>query len=893
MNFITFSCQTTNLFPCSNSTMGGQLVTEYNLKSRESVATDSAIQYNVGHSFVHSQSDFEVTILQDSGGVIINPYTLEISEGRGVINGHFVETLAPMTIDLVEANLTLLSQSKAALKGELAIGIRTFFATDQTVAGSILVENEEDMFLGIQLVILPEKEMVTPADSPDDISKVNVDLVLAKFTFINNVISGLTNLPDKIQYLDSERIKNLSTIVSDQFITKTGLNSKKLYVFAGKGFDPSTGKDTWEDATDSLIIWDSEPKRTSEKPLIKQTELVVGESEAYFILPHKQVTGMTDDYDEYQYYEPRKIDLPIANYATNSTGLVTKEFTKQIKSIAEGMQKFRSFVNGKQIYFIETRGVYDELPAISTSWNIGDYILVEYDDHYIGEASDSETSPSTMYVILPGYVETIKFVTQVDGDAISDSPVPSNLTGVELGHQDWYESSGQEPPETEIPEYYPQFFSDDEIRGIPGDEATNEWVDYFRLRYFKADSETYAYTDYYYAVLTSGPHAWSDALLLTGSIPFASEEVIGGFLNASTEATDYGYVYLDDTGHLRLIDYELLRSGTLAYQIGTDLSLPETESLSELQEEINEFVNDRVAFPTTPEHGTTSAVVNIYITVPDTDEGGILNIAGIDSRFNTAVCIHILGEAKSNTIINISDCQKLMIDPVIEGSPVVNIYRCCLYYEPNVFEYVRTCNRDSSVFGSFTGFQDLSLWYEQIEADNPSLMVNGMTVSEIDSPIITSNINYWKEMGTAINDNNYLVALKSISFSGTGDITGCEILVANNSTDNIMPGDKIIVGECPLLQGDNLVYPISCLTRILKVSGSFTSAYYSDSNWYVTDNTFSYQTGVYSPIDTSKVMSGVVAFHSVTTLVPNTLSQTSISPWEPDSYHIFRGGAVS
>ncbi len=125
MNFITFSPSMANIFPASNTTTGGQLVTEYNLKSRESVATDPNVTYTIGPSYTHSLLDFEVKILEDAGGALVNSYTLWIAEGRAVVNGHFVETLAPMTIDLVEANGKVGNQSKPRLKGQLAIGIRT------------------------------------------------------------------------------------------------------------------------------------------------------------------------------------------------------------------------------------------------------------------------------------------------------------------------------------------------------------------------------------------------------------------------------------------------------------------------------------------------------------------------------------------------------------------------------------------------------------------------------------------------------------------------------------------------------------------------------------------------------------------------------------------------
>lgn len=894
MNFITFPVAATNVFPAANSTSGSQLVTEYNLKSRESVATDSAVIYPIGPSYIHGANDFEVSILSDAGGAIMNSYTLAVAPGRGVINGHYVETLVPMTVDLVEANALLAAQSRNILKGDLSIGIRTFFATEQTIAGSLLVENDDDMFLGVQLVVLPTNEMITPSDSPLDQSKVTADIVLASFTFLNNTITNLVNSKTKTKWLKSDRV-DIEDAVSNKYVTKVGLNSKKLYAFAGKGVNPETGYDTWEDVTDSMIVWDNDPQRTSVKPVYKEAQFVIDDNNeaAYVVLPHKQVTGMTDDDGNYQYYQPKILNLPIADYSSNTTGLVSKSYTNQIKSIATQVRQFKTFVQGKQIYFIDERSTTDELPAINPAWEVGDYILVRSDLHYTGETSDTSSAPSTMYVILPGVVTAIKFITQVNGDATHEHPIPTNITGVELSHQDWYESSGKQRPETQIPEYYPEFYAEgDDIRGVPGNESADVWVDYFRLRYYEADSETYAYTDYYYGILSTGPREWSDAVLVTGSVDLATEDNIGGFLNVSEDAVDYGYVILDDTGHLRLMDYALLRSGTLAYQIGSDITVPASDSYAEIQAYLTEYVNDRVAFPSTPVHSTYCPIIHIYLNLSATDTAQTLEIGGIDSRFNTAVCLHILGDAGSNVTINISDCEKFMIDPTIGGTPVINIFRTCLFYDTLTFNYIKTCTRDTSIYGTYTGFRDLSLWYEQLTSENLPLVVSGMTVSELDSPIISSDIDYWKAEGTAANDNNYLVALKSITFSGEGDIVGCEVLAANNSTDNVIPGDKIIVGDFILPQGENLIYPTACLTRVLKVTGQFTSAYYSDGSWYVTDNSFTLATGTYNALSEAE-MTGTVAFHSVTTLVPSTISQTSIDVWEPDAYNVFRGGAIS
>ena len=56
MNISKFPVMSTNLFPATNSTAGGQLITEFNLKSRETVGTDPTVEYKIGPSYTHSIS---------------------------------------------------------------------------------------------------------------------------------------------------------------------------------------------------------------------------------------------------------------------------------------------------------------------------------------------------------------------------------------------------------------------------------------------------------------------------------------------------------------------------------------------------------------------------------------------------------------------------------------------------------------------------------------------------------------------------------------------------------------------------------------------------------------------------------------------------------------------
>lgn len=881
MNFITFPVGTTNLFPAANSVSGSQLLSEWNLRSREMVSTDSTITYQVGSSFTHSLDDYEVSIYTDEAGRLINSYTIKIAPGRAIINGHYVENLAPMIVDLVEANAKLKEQAREPLRGPLTVGLRAFYATEATVAGSLLVENEDEYFLGIQTVILPSSEFITPIDSPDDPSKVTADLKLATFNYVNNNITSIKNSEDKLKFLSANRISQFDSVISSQYISKKGLNPKKLYAFAGKGKNPETGLDTWEDVTDSMIVWDDNPVRTMIKPSYKEATFVASGDSNYFILPHKQVEGMTDDTGETEYYASKILELPVADYSASTPGIVNKSYTQQVKRLSDKIEEFRTTLTGKQIYYLETKDDETVLPSINPAWNVGDYVLVG-EDNSGDVANDGVRAPATMYVILPGIVESIIFSTRVD----NDDNVPSSLTGVELGLLEWSEAKRQSEPDTTDPEYYPEFFTEEDApRGTPS-------VDYFRLRYLREDK---SFSNYYYAVATAGKREWSDYIWITGQIPLAGESVIGGFLNASEELTDYGYVTRDSTGHLRLIDYGLLRSGTLAYQLAEDLTLPSGVETSEIQTYLAEYVNQRVAFPNQAQLDSGSPnVIHIRISLTEAaeEEEAEINIADIDSRFNTAVCLHISGTATRTTTINIYDCQKLRIDPVIEGTPIINIYRTNLYYDAQVINYIRTCERTVSTDDTFTGLENVTFWYQKYEDDDPNLVVDHMTISELDAPVIPNETDYWQELGTAANDNHYLSALKSITFADNGDIVGCGLLVANNSTDNVDPGDKIVVGDFTLPQGSGLIYPKSSLTRPLKVTGTFVSAYCSDGMWYVTNTSFSALTNVNDPYDQSPVATGNIAYHSTTTMIESDLAQTSIPVWESDSYHLFYGGSI-
>ena len=365
-------------------------------------------------------------------------------------------------------------------------------------------------------------------------------------------------------------------------------------------------------------------------------------------------------------------------------------------------------------------------------------------------------------------------------------------------------------------------------------------------------------------------------------------------MNVETSDIDYGYVYRDDSGRLRLVDYSLLRSGVLAYQLGEDVTLPAGVTAVESQSYITEYINQRVAFPNATQLASDSPnCIHIYLSVYDEGEATTITFADIDSRFNTSVCLHIQGDATSSTVINIYDCAKIKIANDIEGSPVINVYRCGLFYDPFIFNYIRSCARDTSADSTFTGMEDITLWYEKFDATDAELVVNDMTVRELNAPVIPDEISYWNVAGSAANDNHYMTALSSITFAGNGDIIECGMLVANDSTDNVDPGEKIVVADFDLPQGSGLTYPKACMTRQLKITGTFTSAYYSEGIWYVTDTSFSALTQQYDQYEVSETISGNIAFHSKTSLIDAGLSQTSIPVWDTDTFHMFNGGIIS
>ena len=878
MNVSVFPVSTTNIFPLANDTKGGQLMTEYNLKARESVGTWEDVQYSIGPSFTHSQSDFKVTNYTDSVGTIISNTTLQIASGRAVVDGHAIESLAPVLIDLAELNAQAALEGTDALKGKLCVGLRAMYSTEQTMAGALRPYNSDMIYEGIQVVVLPKDKFKLPVDEPNLQDEVTAHLKLAELEYANDKILNIVdNYPDRIRYISSERIANVDSLISDVYITKTGLKPKALYTFSTKSSDPETGPDTWCDTTDSLIVWDRAPTLTTDVPATTEATFGVdlsGKTQLY--LPHKQVPyEMTDTNGTRQYYQEKVLDLPLANYAAGTSGTVDRTYTNSIKAISEKLNNIYKLPNGRQVGYISVLNDVADLPEINTNWKIGDYILVGQ-DNTVDASADSIRPPATMYVLLPGIVKSYRYHSVVR----NSKTVPSSITGICLEQTIMYGTNGN-VVNTDDPDVYGEYF---DLSPMYHGEIDK---DYFTITY-KETEDAEDYSIYYFVVASYEDESimYSDAVHVTGQIGLATEDTIGGFLNVPETALDGGYIFRDETGHLRLLDYNLLRSGVLAYQLGEDFEMPVGITFEEVQSNLDEYVNERVAFANTSqtENSSTPDVINITmdLSADEDAEDPTLNIYDIDSRFNTSIYLHINGTPGDNLTINIVNCQKIRIDSNIPDGPTINLYNSCLYY-------------DSAVLDRLNIIRNMSLWYEQFDESDPNLLVDNMTIRAIDEPIITENMDYWST--AAPNDNHYLYALHSITFAPNGEIVGAGLYVKNETTANIAEGISIITSKFTLPQGAGLTYPKSRLTRKIKISGQFISAYNDTASggYRTIDTKFTALTNITSEYDPTDTTDGVIAFYSdvkVITAIAGLDPSVSLDCWEPNTYYVFTGVAI-
>ena len=875
MNFNVFNANSTNLWPVANDTKNGQLMTEWNLKSRETVGTNETIQYMCGPSYVHSERDFEVGVLTDGAGQIASSSTLQIAEGWGIVDGVFIQSLVPVTVDLLEINAQAQLEGLPPLKGRLSVGLRAMYATESTVAGTLRTYDSNEIYEGIQLVILPQDEFKLPIDVPTQQDQVTAHLKLADFNFVNGSVSSIVqNYPAKVQNVSAERVGNIEKLLSDIYVTKTGLDPRKLYTFAGKGTDDTTRMDTWCDSTGSLMVWDANPQPADgasssykESAFATQTD-----GKTVLIMPHQNVDGMANTAGEYQHYADKKLELPLANYSQGTSGTVDRNYTNHIKEVQEQINNIYRMPAGKQVGFIDILNDRSELPTLNNNWKVGDYILVRQDNTMYENYTGTQP-PSTMYVVLPGIISAYTYASKVD----NSDQVPSDLTGIEIQRDTWDNTEGDLVVDTADPDNYGQYF--DLSAGFRGQLN----VDYFMIHVITGED---TYTRYYFKVSGTGNREYSSPVQVTAEFPLAQEEIIGGFYNVPETALDNGYVFRDETGHLILLDYALLRSGVLAYQLGEDFETAQGTTAEEIQANLDEYVNSRVAFPNANQiaNADNPNVINITIdlSAEAAEDNPEINIYNIDSRFNTSVYIHINGSADENTVINISDCQKVRIDSNIGGTPVINLYRSCLYYDANVIDYLSTIS-------------NMTLWYERYEDDQPNLLVDSMTVTEVDAPVIPDDLDYWSP--SAPNDNHYMYALHSITFGPDGTIVGAGMFVKNESTSNVQEGKSIITSTFTLPQGAGLQYPKSRLTKQIKITGSFVNAYATTSpqGYMVMNTSFSALTDATSAYDSNDYIEGVISFLTDAELIQSVTGLplgTQLDCWQTGSFHCFKGVVI-
>ena len=838
MDFTPFNVVDTNIFPVANSHAGGQLATEYNLKSRESVGTDHNVQYTIGSSYVHSANDFNVTC---SGT------TLKISSGRAVVNGHFIESLTDFTIDLTEVISTIKSDfSGYRPSAGLSVGLRANYATDTTLSGSMLAEDTEGVYQGISVVLLPTfnasaygnnrsiKTFNTPSDVPTDSTLVTAHLLLATFTFINGSIRNLEANPNVLAIFSADRISDIDSSLVGDYVRKDNLQPNKLYTFSGKSKN-------WCNSVDSLMVWDvgalnNEP--TTTVPTVTEARFTADGNNVYLEVPHKQVDGLEDEDHNRLYYQPKRYTIPKANFDIGTPGIVDAEYSATLKKLSNRFNELYTLGNGTYLKYIpqlvgrtyDPNNAETTLPLIDTlNWNIGDYIIVGQDNSVEGATTEDGTVkyPSTMYLIVGA-------VTELEGD---NPPTTQPSSGVNLG------TVTVTVDEDDHPE------TDEEAKSkfLGGVNQYGSEGDYFTYKVVGGSS--------YYYVVTSINKQYSDPIYLTGQLSLATETTIGGFLNVPSTQTDAGYVYRDEYGYLRLLDYELLRSGTLAYQLGANYTIPSGVDSESIQTYLDEYINERVAFPNAQQLAYATAtgspidVIEVTMYLPKADDTTVINIYDLDSRFSTCTYFHILGEADSKTTVNFVNCQRIRIDQNISGSPIINLQNTELYYDAVTLNYIMNCPRSASTYQTmgtdYTGIKDLKLWYKQYSDDDPEIYVDGMTVISPDIAADVASADYWSSNTT--NDYHYVYALKSVTFDDTCKMIGCEMLIKNDTTATaVQAGTQILSGEYSLPQSTRLIYPEASIRDNLKIDGCFVTAYNpaGESKYITMRTTFTAVSGV-------------------------------------------------
>lgn len=595
---------------------------------------------------------------------------------------------------------------------------------------------------------------------------------------------------------------------------------------------------------------------------------------------------------------------------------------------------------------------------VTVNWAPGDYVLVAQDQTVTSGVSADTSFPSTMYVVVPGMTPLdSKYVASYYDVYTTDLSTPINQVSSSSGTSSTndynnaidtynsavatikrqvparfvygYELGGNDVTDLASEDDLPDVYNSTEmlnelynsnvmltgVRGVPG-------KDYFVLRYrYPVGDPTQGYVDELsgesYPNVQYQIYRWvsvfftlnlttdkieldvDNPIILSGGVPYAENERVGGFLNVNSDVLGAGYVSRDDAGHLRLNDFELLAAGTSAYQLGEDRSEGAGLDISELQNIFDQYVNQRIAWPNANQlyraqaNGLRTDVITIDLNIGSTAEGR-LNIYDIDSRFNTAVHLKISGSSTENVVIQIDNCQRLRISLDQTSSPSIILRNTCLYYDADIIDKLNIV-------------EGLTLWYDRWEDTDPYLEVDGMTVIYQGSIESKGIQNFWSSVSS--NDNLYAYGLRQLTFASDGTIIGLGVAITDNTTNNIMPvGQNIFAASFVLPQSIGLPYPVTRMTKQLKVTGNFITAYYttngSSTGYSVKKTTFTMMTQKYlSYPAVVQFIQGNISFYTDTTFIPGQpgVSQDSllayssgvtIDGWEPGSYHIFYGGSI-
>ena len=378
MDLIKFPVSDTTIFPVANSRAGGQILSEYNQRVRDSVENHSNIPYVCSPSYTHSLDDFKI---YKSGS------NLKITGGSAIVHGHFVRLTSEITITPAEL-------SGVSGRG-LCIGLRAMYMNPTTIAATLQIENSNNFYEGIKVVILPAgnpevqdsfklPEFNGTYDSngypnPTSEDQVTAHLLLGTFDFQAGAFNNITPNEHRIECLDAERIGNIDQLLDAKYVSRDNLDPNRFYVMAGKG---AADDDYWTDATDGSIVWDPNPQLRDVADTVKKiwlkNENVTGsdilesaefrydtdDDQLKLVLPHK-----TLPWNQSKYYPPREVVLPAANRATGTGGVLDAEWVNFINGLDTKIATMYRMPGGKMRKFIEVLTSKDQLPKIPISFN--------------------------------------------------------------------------------------------------------------------------------------------------------------------------------------------------------------------------------------------------------------------------------------------------------------------------------------------------------------------------------------------------------------------------------------------------------------------------------------------------------------------------------------------